>query len=141
MKNNLVYQILLLNMQAIENGELETYYIKKYGYVQKAKDFMKKCNADIDKLEAIEKDLKKEYDSLEVNSENIPRLEYCSKMLLMFKEFDETLLYKIEEKINHLIPLKARALEEADFKTAGNINEEIRQLQKYYNTNKRYLKK
>ena len=132
MKKDTLYQILLLQMQFIESSKLEMYYIRKYGYVEEVKRYTNKTREIDKKLDAFENDLRIRYASLELNSKNLDELQYLSNMLLLFKDFDETFLFSVQDKINELLPLKENALKEWDFKKAGEISEEIYQLEKYY---------
>jgi len=141
MKKDTLYQILLLQMQFIESSKLEMYYIRKYGYVEEVKRFTNKTREIDKKLDAFENDLRIRYASLELNSKNLDELQYLSNMLLLFKDFDETFLFSVQDKINELLPLKEQALKEWDFKKAGEISEEIYQLEKYYKHYKIHLKK
>jgi hypothetical protein len=128
-------------MQFIESSKLEMYYIRKYGYVEEVKRFTNKTREIDKKLDAFENDLRIRYASLELNSKNLDELQYLSNMLLLFKDFDETFLFSVQDKINELLPLKEQALKEWDFKKAGEISEEIYQLEKYYKHYKIHLKK
>lgn len=141
MKKDTLYQILLLQMQFIESSKLEMYYIRKYGYVEEVKRFTNKTREIDKKLDAFENDLRIRYASLELNSKNLDELQYLSNMLLLFKDFDETFLFSVQDKIDELIPLKEQALKEWDFKKAGEISEEIYQLEKYYKHYEIHLKK
>lgn len=141
MKKDTLYQILLLQMQFIESSKLEMYYIRKYGYVEEVKRYTNKTREIDKKLDAFENDLRIRYASLELNSKNLDELQYLSNMLLLFKDFDETFLFSVQDKIDELIPLKEQALKEWDFKKAGEISEEIYQLEKYYKHYKIHLKK
>ncbi|HRE78786.1 MAG TPA: hypothetical protein PLL09_13295 [Flavobacterium sp.] len=141
MKKDTLYQILLLQMQLIENSKQEMYYIRKHGYVEEAKRFNIKARELDKKLDAFENDLRIRYASLELNSKNLDELQYLSNMLLLFKDFDETFLFSVQDKINELLPLKDQALKDWDFKKAGEISEEIYQLEKYYKHYKIYLKR
>ena len=130
MKKDTLYQILLLQMQVIENSKQEMYYIRKHGYVEEAKRFNIKARELDKKLDAFENDLRIRYASLELNSKNLDELQYLSNMLLLFKDFDETFLFSVQDKINELLPLKETALKEWDFKKAGELSEEIFQLER-----------
>jgi hypothetical protein len=141
MKNNKLYQILFLQMQLMESCKLEMYYIRKYGYFEEAKRQSDKTRELNKKLDAFENDLRIRYTSLELNSKNLDELQNLSNMLLLFKDFDETFLFSVQDKINELLPLKETALKEWDFKKAGELSEEIFQLEKYYKHYKMYLKR
>lgn len=139
LEQNTSYQILKLNIELFKNNERERKYILKYGYVEEAKKFMRISKDLYHKLENIEQELKKKYENLELTSENIEELQTISNTLLLFKEFDETLLLKVKSKIAELTAIKENATKNYDFKTASFAREEVYQLQKYFNEHKCYL--
>ena len=141
LEQNATYQILKLRLALLESKEKERVCIKKYGYGDEAKKF-KLISKDInDKLDAIKQDLQKRFNSLELNSENIEELQEISISLLEFKDFDETLLSKVESKITELTAIKENATKKHDFKTATIARENSNSLLQYYNKNKCFLAK
>ncbi|MDI1317908.1 hypothetical protein [Flavobacterium sp.] len=136
LKHNSTYQILKLRLELIKSQEREHFNIIKFGYGEEANKF-RLIRKDINnKLVAKEQDLKKQYDSLELTSENLGELERISTILLEFKDFDESLLFTVKNKIDKLIEIKENATKKYDFKTANNAREEIHLLQKYLNQHK-----
>jgi len=140
LEQNITYQILKLRLEQIKNLSKTTACIKKYNYGEEAKKFQLICRSISNQLKLIEKDLRAKLDSLELTSSNLEEIENITTILLEFKEYDETILYKIESKILELTQIKEEATKNYDFKTANVAREEARQLQKYYNSNKKYLK-
>jgi hypothetical protein len=141
LQQNNTYQILKLRLELIKSNEKERRCIIKYGYGEEAKKF-KLIKKDInEKLNAIEQDLKKRFNSLELTSENIEKLQEISSSLLEFKEYDETLLSKVETKITELTAIKENATKKYDFKTATLARENSNSLLQYYNKYKCFLVK
>lgn len=139
LKQNTTYQILKLRLELIKITDRERLCIKKYGYGEEAKKF-KLISKDInEKLDTIEQDLKKRYNSLELTSENIEELQEISKTLLEFKDFDETLLSKVDSKISELTAIKDTASKHHDFKRARDSREEAHLLKEFLKKNKRHL--
>lgn len=126
-------------MELFKTKERERKSIKKYGYTDDAKKFMLISKDLNNKLDAIEQELKKKYASLELATENIEEIQNISNILLEFKDFDETLFLKIENKIAELTAIKENATKNYDFKTASIAREESGQLQEYFNEHKHYL--
>ncbi len=141
LKQNTTYQILKLRLELIKSNEKERLCIIKYGYGDEAKKF-KLISKDInEKLDAIKQDLQKRFNSLELTSENIEELQEISKTLLEFKEYDETLLSKVQSKITELTTIKENATKKHDFKTATIARENSNSLLQYYNKYKCFLAK
>lgn len=138
LEQNIEYQILTLRIAQIKNNRLYHIHLKEHGFEGLLK--FSPISKDLsNKLSTIEQELKKEYESLELTSENIKQLEEVSILLLNFKEYDETLLFKVEAKIAELTAIKEAAIKSYDFKSASIAREEARQLQRYFNEHKRFL--
>ena len=75
-----------------------------------------------------------------MNSENIKELQGISNISLEFKDFDETVLLKVESKIAEITAIKENATKNFDFKTASFDREEVRKLQKHFNDHKALFK-
>jgi hypothetical protein len=141
LQQNNTYQILKLRLELLESNEKERLCIIKNGYGEEAKKF-KLISKDINKkLDAIEQDLKNRFNSLELTSENIQELQEISRTLLEFKEYDETLLSKVQRKITELTAIKENATKNHDFKTATIARENSNSLLQYYNKYKCFLAK
>ncbi|MEY3501165.1 MAG: hypothetical protein RL308_2838 [Bacteroidota bacterium] len=141
LKQNTTYQILKLRLELIKITNRERLCIKKYGYGVEAKKF-KLISKDInEKLDAIEQDLTKRYNSLELTSGNLEELQEISNSLLQFKDFDETLFLKVVGKITELTAIKDTASKHHDFKTARDSREETHLLKEYLKKHKRHLAK
>ncbi len=141
LQQNNTYQILKLRLELIKSNEKERLCIIKYGYGEEAKKF-KLISKDInEKLNVIEQDLKNRFNSLELTSENIEELQEISTSLLEFKEYDETLLSKVQSKITGLTAIKENATKKHDFKTATIARENSNSLIQYYNKYKCFLAK
>ena len=136
LEQNTSYQILKLRLELFKSNERERLYIKKYGYVEEAKRFGRISKDINNKLDAIKQDLQKRYDSLELTSDTIEELQIISNTLLDFKNFDKTLLIKVEGKIAELNFIKENATKNHDFKTASIAREEAHLLLQYLNKHK-----
>jgi hypothetical protein len=132
LKQNTTYQILKLRLELMESNEEERLNIRKFGYGEEAKKFMLISKEINNKLDAIKQDLRRRYDSLELTSANIKELEMISNTLLEFKDFDETLLTKVENKIAELNAVKENATKNYDFKEASVAREESYILRQYF---------
>ena len=141
LKQDLTYQILKLRLEQFKNLSRTNACVKKYNYGEETKKFQLISRNISNQLKLIEKDLRAKLDSLELTSRNLEEIENVSTILLEFKEYDESVLFKVESKILELTEIKEKAIKNFDFKTANVAREEARQLQKYYNSNKNYLKK
>lgn len=137
LKQNITYQILKLRLKLIKSNERERLNIKKYGYGEEAKKNMQ-ISKDINgKLDAIEQDFKKKYDSLELTSENLEELQKIATVLSEFHNFDKaSILNELEIKIVELTTLKEAATKKYDFKTASKSREEAHLLKEYLNKQK-----
>lgn len=141
LEQNIEYQILTLRVKVLENNEIRRKFILKNGYCLELLKLEKINRPLYEKLKNIEQELKAKYNALELTSDNLQELENITKLLFYFKTIDESLLSKIQSKISELRTIKEKYLEQWDFKMANVAREEARQLQKYYNSNKNYLKK
>ncbi len=132
LKENITYKILKLRVELMEINERERLSIRKFGYTDEAKKFMLISKEINNKLAVIKQDLLKWYDSLEMTSANIKELEMISNTLLEFKDFDETLLIKVENKISELNAIKENATKNYDFNKANIAREESHILMHYF---------
>jgi hypothetical protein len=132
LKQNTTYQILKLRLELMESNERERLSIRKFGYGDEAKKFKLIRKEINNKLDVIKQDLQRRYDSLELTSANIKELEMISNTLLEFKDFDETLLTKVENKIAELNAVKENATKNYDFKKASIAREESHILMQYF---------
>ena len=134
LKQNTTYQILKLRLELMESNERERLSIRKFGYGNEAKKFKLIRKEINNKLDVIKQDLQIRYYSLELTSANIKELEMISNTLLEFKDFDETLLTKVENKIAELNAVKENATKNYDFKKASIAREESHILMQYFRT-------
>lgn len=131
LKQNSTYQILKLRLELMESKERERLNIIKFGYGEEAKKCMLISKEINNKLEVIKQDLQRRNDTLELTSANIKELEMISNTLLEFKDFDETLFTRIENKIAQLHVEKENATKNYDFKKANVAREESHILMQY----------
>ena len=139
LEQNTTYQILMLRLELFRNNERERLCIQKNGYVEEAKNFKKMSKEINNRLDTIKLDLQKRFDSLELTSDNIEELQMISCSLLEFKDYDVTLLSKVESKIAELAVIKESATKNYDFKAATIASEESHLLQEYFKKHKHYL--
>ncbi len=133
LKESILYQIFTLKVALYKNKVRFDKSLKKYGYSEGLREIGEVSKDLYKQLEVIELELKKKYNSLELNSQNLDELLFITLTLLQFKEVDEVFLKKVESKIEELTIIKENLTKNHDFKKANTAREEIHRLQQYYN--------
>ncbi len=133
LKESIPYQIFTLKVALYKNKVRFDKFLKKHGYSEGLREIEKVSKDLYKQLEEIELELKKKYNSLELNSQNLDELLFITLTLLQFKEVDEVFLKKIESKIEQLTIIKENSTKNHDFKKANIAREEINRLQQNYN--------
>ncbi len=138
-KESIPYQIFTLKVALYKNKVRFDKFLKKHGFSEGLREIEMVSKDFYKKLEEIELELKKKYNSLELNSQNLDELLFITLTLLQFKEVDEVFLKKVESKIEELTIIKENSTKNHDFKKANIAREEINRLQQklqLFKTNK-----
>ncbi len=133
LKESIPNQIFTLKLALYKNKVRFDKFLKKHGYSEGLREIEKVSKDLYKQLEEIELELKKKYNSLELNSQNLDELLFITLTLLQFKEVDEVFLKKVESKIEELTIIKENSTKNHDFKKANIAREEINRLQQNYN--------